>query len=195
MLKKISSGVIALALVCFFMPWIDVSCAGAKVATLTGMQLATGTTVQQSGMFGSGAEKRRVDSEPLAAAALLVAIGGLVLSFLQPKIATIGAIGCSGIGTASMLLLKFKIDGDVARQTEAAMRVDYLGAFWLVLLCFVVADILLSLTLAPGRPAPAGVVAGAPPPATQAGGRFCTACGTPNTETSAFCAGCGSRLA
>ena len=38
---------------CFFLPFVTVSCGGVKAFTLTGEQLATGTTLTQPGAFRS----------------------------------------------------------------------------------------------------------------------------------------------
>lgn len=50
--KKISPVILGIALICFFLPWINVSCQGEKVGTFTGIKLVTGTTIEQRGMFG-----------------------------------------------------------------------------------------------------------------------------------------------
>src|SRR4029077_1026171 len=65
--------------VCFFFTFINISCQGQRVASLSGLQLALGTTIETQTMFG-GPEKKKVPAEPLVTGALIAAVAGFILS-------------------------------------------------------------------------------------------------------------------
>lgn len=50
--KKAIPAILGLALICFFLPFVTVSCQGQKLMTFSGIQLVTGTTIQEPQMFG-----------------------------------------------------------------------------------------------------------------------------------------------
>jgi uncharacterized membrane protein YdcZ (DUF606 family) len=117
-LKKFSSAVFGIALICFLLPWVNFSCQGQHVATLTGLQLVTGTRIQQRGMFCQR-KNEKVDSESLAVAVLLVTILGVALSFLKsPKSSLITSI-VGVVALILLLLLKSKIETDATNQGES----------------------------------------------------------------------------
>lgn len=77
--RKLSPAAFVLALICFFLPFANFSCQGHQVATFSGIQLATGTTVKQPQVFGAP-RSQRVDPEPFAVLALLSVFIGAGLS-------------------------------------------------------------------------------------------------------------------
>jgi len=125
-LKKFSPAVFGVILICFMLPWVNLSCQGQNAATFSGLQLATGTTVQQ--------QNQEVKSEPLAVAVLVLTILGLALSFLKDKRSSIipGIIGAAAF--ILLLLLKSKIDTDASNHS---IQVQYAIGFWLVLVLFI----------------------------------------------------------
>ncbi len=137
-IKKISPAILGIALICFFLPWINISCQGEKVATYTGIQLVTGTTIEQKGMFG---EKKveKVDAEPLAIATLICVIVGLGLSFLKGRKSAIAPAIVSAGGLVLLLLLKSKITNDILREGGGVIQVGYSVGFWLTLLFIIFA--------------------------------------------------------
>ena len=60
MTKKFSPAIFGIVLICFILPFVTVSCQGQKLATLTGIQLITGTTIKQPNMTG---KKQRLISQ------------------------------------------------------------------------------------------------------------------------------------
>jgi hypothetical protein len=125
-LKKFSPAVFGIILICFMLPWVNLSCQGQNAATFSGLQLVTGTTVQQ--------QNQEVKSEPLAVAVLVLTILGLALSFLKDKKSPIipGIIGVAAF--ILLLLLKSKIDTDASNHS---IQVQYAIGFWLVLILFI----------------------------------------------------------
>ncbi|MEA3017855.1 MAG: hypothetical protein QOI38_2577 [Sphingomonadales bacterium] len=90
-LFNIARGAKAIALLCFLLPFVTVSCAGQPLARITGMQLATGSIqpIGQNGMPGApstGAATGQhygLDIFALAAAVLIVI--ALVLTFVLAR--------------------------------------------------------------------------------------------------------------
>ncbi|PIR71965.1 MAG: hypothetical protein COU42_02990 [Candidatus Nealsonbacteria bacterium CG10_big_fil_rev_8_21_14_0_10_36_24] len=137
--KKISPAIYGLALVCFFLPFSHISCQGEKIATLTGVQLVTGTTIGSPEMSFGSRENRQVDPEPLAILAFLCTFGGVGVSVLRGKKGVLASAITGCLGLTSLLLLRTKIDNEVLREGEGAFRVEYGIGFWLALLLFIAA--------------------------------------------------------
>lgn len=129
-------------LVCFLFSFVNVTCRGERVASLTGLQLAKGTEITQTDFFGSKKTKK-VDAEPFATMALIAGVAGLLLSLggRAPRVLTTIA---GAAGALSLLLLKSKIDGDAAKQGQGLMQVEYGPAFTLALILFAAAALLSS---------------------------------------------------
>ena len=69
--KNISPAIFGIIVICFFLPFINVSCSDQKLMSFTAFQMVTGTTIQQPSMFGENTERQEVDPEPLAIAILI----------------------------------------------------------------------------------------------------------------------------
>ena len=128
--------------ICFFFTFLNVSCQGQRVVSLSGLQLAFGTTIETRTMFG-GTEKKKVSPEPIVAGALIAALTGLIFSIRKSgrrKISTVAGV----VGFLLLLAYKSKTDGDVLRQGGGMIQVDYGGGFILAVALFAVAILLAS---------------------------------------------------
>lgn len=134
--KKFSPVFFLLAAGCFFMPFFDLACSGERLATLNGIQLVTGTHVEQRNPFSGRSEYKRIDPAPLAIAAFVAALTGVVLSFIKHYSAALINILAGLAGFGSLLLLKAQIDAEVMRQGEGLIYVQYHPWFWLILFLF-----------------------------------------------------------
>jgi hypothetical protein len=129
----------AVALICFFLPFATVSCTAqnADIATLSGIQLVTGTEINadsSSSRGVGGGQAQRVDREPLAVLALLAVVVGLGLALWHTRVGAVAA-GVAGIAAIAVLLaLKSKIDHDVATSGQGLFTVRYQIGFYAVLL-------------------------------------------------------------
>ena len=119
------------SLLCFFLPFATVSCGGVKVISLTGQQMATGTTIQTPEAFGSG-QKKKTDPNPFAAVALLCAAAGIGLTFLGRKLAIAPAIA-GGAGAVSLFMVKATMDSEIQRQGMGVIQVAFENGYWLAL--------------------------------------------------------------
>jgi len=130
-LKKFSPVVFGIVLICFMLPWVNLSCEGHNPAAFSGIQLVTGTTVEQ--------QNQKVKSEPLAVAILVLTVLGFALSFLKDNKSSIipGIIGAAAF--TLLLMLKSKIDTDASNQS---IQVQYAIGYWLVLISLIGAIVL-----------------------------------------------------
>jgi len=129
-------------LVCFLFSFVNVTCRGERVASLTGLQLAKGTEITQTDFFGSK-KTQKVDAEPLATMALIAGIAGLLLS-LGGRATRVLTTIAGAAGAVLLLLLKAKIDGDAAKQGQGLMQIEYGPAFTIAFILFAVATLLSS---------------------------------------------------
>ena len=134
--KRFSPAIFGVVLICFFLPFISVSCGAQKVVTLSGVQLVTGTTIEQPDLFGEGQQAETMDGEPLAILAFLSAVAGLGLSFLKGRKVAIAPAVSGAAGSVLLLLLKSRIDNEVLSQGGGMIQVEYEIGFWLTILVF-----------------------------------------------------------
>ena len=186
--KKLSPAAFVLALVCFFLPFATFSCQGHTVATLSGIQLATGTKIRQPQVFGPPKE-HKVDAEPLATLALLTLLAGVVLSFLRERKWSVVSAVLAALGVILLAALKSKLDGDALRQGGEIIQVSYGTGYYLCLafLLSAVGTSIYSLVAGKGNRLAS--------PLTTGDTKFCTQCGTKNATSNLFCKQCGSKFA
>ncbi len=148
--KTFSPAVFGIMMICFFLPFMEVSCSGQKVMSFTGIQMVTGTTIQQPSMFGEETESLKVDPEPLAIITFSFVIIGLLLSFIKNRKSAILPALSAGIGTITLLMLKSKIDNDILREGSGMIQVSYAFGFW-VLLMLLIAGVGLNIYVFSGK--------------------------------------------
>ena len=142
-LKKFSPGFYGVIILCFFLPFVNLSCSGQKIMSLSGFQLITGSEVKSDGMFGDLSnqgetkEKNEVDPQPLALLALVAALVGLGLSFVKKKMIALTNVVISALGFIFLILLKINLDGDVELSGQNVITLDYQLGYWLAVLLFV----------------------------------------------------------
>jgi hypothetical protein len=132
---KVSPAIFILSILCFFFPFTTVSCGGHKIASATGVQLATGTTLELPQAFGPSREQK-VAQEPLSAVAALCAVIGLGFSFAGARAAIVPAIG-GVVGALSLLIMKSRLDDVVAKRGQGMIQVNYEVGFFLALLLMI----------------------------------------------------------
>jgi hypothetical protein len=125
--SKIIGPAATVALVCFFLPWILVSCGGQPVASFSGWQLAAGGNVQT----GFGAQP--VEGSPELFLILLAALGCLALVyFVYQRQIAIRTVAYTAIGSAglSLLILLAKFSGAQSRAAEVGITAQLQYGFW-----------------------------------------------------------------
>ena len=101
---------------CFFFPFVTVSCGGVKVFTLSGQQLATGTSIEVPQAFGPS-KTQRIDADPFAAVAGLCALAGVALSLVGTRLAAAGAVS-GAAGVISLGVMASRMEGQVQKATQ-----------------------------------------------------------------------------
>jgi hypothetical protein len=117
------------ALVCFFMPWVLVSCENQPVASFTGMQLAAG------GRVGSGLGAQPLRGSPELFLVLFAAAGCIALVYLayRGRMAVRRAAAFAiGLAALSLLLMFAKFAGAPGQTSQmgAAVKLDLQYGFW-----------------------------------------------------------------
>src|SRR6266852_3589386 len=119
--SKVSPIIFIASILCFLFPFIAVSCGGQRFASFSGIQLATGTTVDQPQMFGPS-QKKKVAPDPFAAVAGLCAIVALGLSFVGSARTSIAPAISGATGAISLLLMKSRMDSEIVKQGQGILR-------------------------------------------------------------------------
>jgi len=125
--NKVIGPAAAIALVCFFLPWLFVSCEGRPLVTMSGWQLAAGGEVETS----SGSEEVEGDAELFLT--LAAPIGALFLLFLayQRRVAIrSGALATLGLAVMSLAILYIKFSDIFSRAAEDGLTVELKYGFW-----------------------------------------------------------------
>ena len=199
---KITGPAAAVAMLCFFMPWVLVSCNEQPVASFTGWQLAAG------GVVNTALGPQPISGSPSLFFILLAALASLGLAFaIHRGLLPIrrAAMAWIGLGALSLLLLIFRFAGaesqasaDAGVEVGIRLRFGYWGTFLanLALVGGAVRELraarggAVALDIAPA-------MAELPPvaePAPLVEGPSCPACGAANIAGTRFCMSCGSAL-
>ena len=147
--KKFSPAFYGAIVILFFLPFVNLSCGGQTIMSVTGFQLITGTEVNPTGMFGgemnssdelSTDQKKEIESQPLALFAFIAALLGLIISFFKMRIPALINIVVSVAGVVFLLLLKVNLDGnpDLNVSGQNVITLDYQFAYWLSIILFIV---------------------------------------------------------
>jgi zinc ribbon protein len=200
MKSKVSPVLFLVTVLCFLLPFITVSCNGQKIASLSGTELAFGSTVEQPQMFGGGTAKRHFDAEPMATIAFLCAIAGIAVGLLVARMPLVSAI-VGAVGTLFLLILMGKVSGDAGKQAQGLLEIDYGAGFILSLLLFIAATAwngwLFFTSQKPGTAASPPLAQSAAAGGGTAGtpsGATCPHCGNALAANARFCGGCGKGV-
>ncbi len=148
--RHLTVGLNVAALLCFFLTFFTVSCQEERVVSLTGVDLVVGKTLESNASFAPS-QKTRIEPTPLAAiAALLAAVAAAAGAGAGAFRAWVAA-ATGGASTFTLLLLKDRIVGDVARQEMGEMlTVRAESGFWIALLALLGASLLAIRTALTG---------------------------------------------
>lgn len=148
--RKISPALFGITLICFFLPFTKISCQQQEILNLTGVQLATGTSIKQPSLTG-GSQEQKIPGEPLAMLAIASSVVGFVTSLMKARKSAIAPAGSGAIGFILLLMLKSKIDDSILREGQGLIVVSYGLGFWLAFLLFVSATVINIYSLVPDK--------------------------------------------
>lgn len=120
----------ALAVLCFLLPFIDVSCKGTKV-TFTGQQLVTGTDLQQNDAWTGQKQTKRINPYPAAQYALGLGVAAFLLSLARKRTTSLlsGLVGAGGV--AGLFVLKSTFENEITAQGQGLVTLNIREGFWL----------------------------------------------------------------
>jgi len=124
------------AALCLFLPWILVSCSGQKVASLSGWQLAAGTTV------GAGFGAQQVPGTPVLFLVLLAGLAILALAYFarqRGRVAKVDGSALIGLGGIPLLVLLMQFGGTQSDAARQGIDVEFQIGFWGVVLGYIAA--------------------------------------------------------
>jgi hypothetical protein len=138
-----------IVIICFFLPFFNITCQEQKVASISGFELITGTTISTNGPnkgisgisvqqteIDNALKKDSVSSEPLAVIAFLFAVGGLILSLFK-KFSGIGSAIAGLLGGFSLILLSSVISENILGKIQyQPLAVECGNGFYLAVLFF-----------------------------------------------------------
>ncbi len=93
-MRFINPGSFGVVILCFLLPFLSIKCNGVKLATFSGVQMATGANISagEQGMFGkkimdssSNIDKRKMISYPLLATLVILLAAGTTILVLTLK--------------------------------------------------------------------------------------------------------------
>ncbi len=135
-LKKFSPALFVLILICFLLPWVNFSCQGQPLLTLSGFQLVTGTTFKQEDILGETREEK-IEPEPLAIVVLIFTILGFGAGFIKHRKASLISSIIGVIGLTLLLFLKSKIENEVATKGEGSIQTEFTVGYWVTFFLFI----------------------------------------------------------
>ena len=119
------------SLLCFFLPFVTVSCGGQKIFTLSGQQMATGTDLTEPQSFASH-KSQRIDPHPFASVAALCALAGVALSLVGTRLAAVTAAS-GAAGAVSLGVMASRMNTEIQRATQGMGQVNVETGFILTL--------------------------------------------------------------
>lgn len=117
----------ALGIICFILPFLQVSCSGEKLMSFTGVQLVTGSEMSNP----MTEETEKIPPNGYAVVALIAIVLGLVFSLNPEKGKSIVAGIMGLVAVVAMILLKTKMDAEIMKEASGfPVSVDYKAGFW-----------------------------------------------------------------
>jgi hypothetical protein len=118
------------SILCFFLPFVSVSCQGQKLFSISGQQLATGSSVTLPSMSGASTHER-VAIEPFTAIAWGSAFIGVGLCLAGRRL---GAGSAGAVGVVSLLIMRSVLPDKIQQQTHGMGTASFETGYLLALL-------------------------------------------------------------
>lgn len=131
---KVASPGAAVAVVCFFLPWILVSCGGQSVGSFSGWELAAGTTVR------AGFSQQNVPGSPLLFLVLLAGLAALAVVYYAWKrgnATPTDSYALIGLGALPLVILFLQFSQSQSQAAQLGMKVDFQIGLWGVILGYI----------------------------------------------------------
>lgn len=146
---RVSLAAFLLAVFCFVLPFVTLSCPGQRIH-LTGYQVAAGTTLESPNGMG-GTETRRIQPDLLAAGAALCLVGGLLLSIRKGRDGILASLALAALAALQLLVFRSHTASEVLREGGGMIRVEFGLGYWGALFLSVAAGALQVVRLQGGE--------------------------------------------
>lgn len=124
---KVGGAGASLALLCFFLPWILVSC-GSQTTRISGWGLAAGTSIR------AGYTTQPIDGSPILFLVLFAAVGAAALAYFAYKRGRLNKIvdgfGLIAIGVAPLLILLLQFEGYDNSNSQMGIIIELQFGLW-----------------------------------------------------------------
>ena len=128
---KVGSSGAALAILCFFMPWILVSCGG-QTTKVNGWDLASGTVI------GSGFSAQQIEGKPILFLVLLAALA--YFAFKRGSLTPVmDGYGLIALGAVPLLILFISFSGAKDQAAQQGVYLEYQIGLWGVVIGYIAA--------------------------------------------------------
>jgi len=155
-ISKISPALFALVILCFFMPFISLSCQNPMSGTdielvkMNGIEVAIGKEIKMPGADSMGlsssttsTKPQSVPNNPIAGIIFGIACAGIAVGFIAVPQQYIVQAGLGGIGAVMLILLKLTVDSNLASELKKVggsmnmpIVATYGMGYWLAFLSF-----------------------------------------------------------
>lgn len=126
---KLGSSGAALAILCFFLPWILVSCGGQQVK-LSGWELSAGTSV--------GGQP--IEGKPILFLVPIAGIAVIALAYLAYKrgmLTGLDGYGLVGLGALPLIVLLAQFSGTQEQASQQGYTFEYQFGLWGVIIGYI----------------------------------------------------------
>jgi len=145
--RTFTRSLLGAVLALFLLPFTTLTCGGAKLATLNGVQLATGTALSTRDTLSARAKVETIKPEPLATVAILAALAALGLAFARDRKGRLGSGVAAAFCAITLLAMKMKVDQDTLKQGQGVVGVQWEFGFWMALLAALAGAVLAFIGL------------------------------------------------
>ncbi len=143
----IRAGAFGLVLICFFLPFVVVSCPQHGSASVSGVEIAFGRTIQGE-RLSSVTNDQRILPQVLAVLALACAVAGIIFSYLKKKAAFALCTAASAAGITLMIVLRTRMNAQAYILKGQGLVLRYEYGYSLALAAFILA-LVVTLALYP----------------------------------------------
>ncbi len=144
--RGITSFSFAIGILLFFLPFLDIKCNDVSLQKISGIELATGFRIKTPGtdnsLFGdlkektsmdTGVKHEKKDPNVYALAALILAMAGLLTSFIKAKVGRFARMVAGILAAGAMIGLLLDIRNDIKKEglgEEAGITVAVVFTPW-----------------------------------------------------------------